>query len=263
MLHTFLKVLVLATALLAAAVQADVVTTVVDTPTRPHVSVRGLVLMPKEPKAAVILLAGGDGGLQIFEGGSIGRLENNFLIRSRQLFADQGIATMAVDAPTDRMRRPYLSGFRSTDEHAKDLGAVVDSLAQATKRKVWLVGTSRGTQSAASAGLKLQDNPHLAGIVLSSSILVDASSPAVPAMPLDTFRRPILVVHHEQDSCRVTHFSDLQRLTDKLPAATATKVIVVTGGISTGDPCQAMAYHGYNGREADVVKAISEWVLSH
>lgn len=253
----------MASVLFCGIAHADIAIKVVDTPTRPNVTVRSVALLPAEPKAAVILLAGGDGGLRIFPSGSIGRLDNNFLIRSRNLFAVQGIATVAVDAPTDRMQSPYLGGFRSTDEHANDLGAVVDWLAAETKRKVWLVGTSRGTQSAASAGIKLQNNPHLAGIVLTSSILVDAISQAVPAMPLDTLQLPVLVVHHEKDSCRVTHFSDLQRLIDKLPTESATQVIVFAGGVSWGDPCQAMAYHGYNGLESDVVKRIAQWVLSH
>lgn len=242
---------------------AGITTRVVDTPTRPAVTVRSVAILPAEPKAAVILLAGGDGGLLIFPGGAIGRLDGNFLIRSRKLFADQGIATVVVDAPSDRMRPPYLAGFRTTDEHARDLGAVVDWLAQETNRKVWLVGTSRGTLSAAFAGLRLQENPRLAGIVLTSSILVDASSPPVPAMPLETFGLPVLVVHHDQDSCHLTHFSDLQRLTDKLPKAVATKVMVFSGGVSSGDPCQARAYHGYNGLEADVVAQIARWVTSN
>lgn len=258
-----LTVIAIVSAWLTGSAHADFATKVIDTPTRTDVTVRSVALLPAEPKAAVILLAGGDGGLRIFSGGTIGRLDGNFLIRSRKLFADQGIATVVVDAPSDRMRPPYLAGFRTTDEHARDLGAVVDWLAQETRRKVWLVGTSRGTQSAAFAGLKLQENPSLAGIVLTSSILVDASSPPVPAMPLETFGLPVLVVHHDQDSCQLTHFSDLQRLTDKLPKAVATKVMVFSGGVSWGDPCQARAYHGYNGLEADVVGQIAQWLLSH
>ena len=57
--------------------------TVVDLPTRPGVTQRMLVITPPEPKAAVVLLAGGHGGLQIFPNGSFKWGEGNFLVRSR------------------------------------------------------------------------------------------------------------------------------------------------------------------------------------
>ena len=47
---------------------AERVERVVDIPTRTGVSMRMLVLKPAAPKAAVLLLAGGHGGLQIFPG---------------------------------------------------------------------------------------------------------------------------------------------------------------------------------------------------
>jgi hypothetical protein len=94
---------------------------VVDIPTRPGVTQRMLVLAPLEPKAAVVLLAGGHGGLQVFPNGSMKWGEGNFLVRARQLFADQGLMVAVVDAPSDRQSPPYLQGFRQTPEHAADL----------------------------------------------------------------------------------------------------------------------------------------------
>ncbi len=46
---------------------------VVDIPTRPGVTQRILVLGPEKPKAAVILFAGGDGGLMLTPQGEMGR----------------------------------------------------------------------------------------------------------------------------------------------------------------------------------------------
>ena len=43
--------------------------TVVDLPTRPGVTQRMLVITPPEPKAAVVLLAGGHGGCRYFRTG--------------------------------------------------------------------------------------------------------------------------------------------------------------------------------------------------
>ena len=91
----------LALSLTAAAQQPP---TVVDLPTRPGVTQRMLVTPPPEPKATVILLAGGHGGLQLFQNGSFKWGEGNFLVRSRQLFADKGLMAVVVDAPSDRLR---------------------------------------------------------------------------------------------------------------------------------------------------------------
>ena len=128
---------------------------------------------------------------------------------------------------------------------------------------VWLVGTSRGTQSAAyiaTEATPAQGGPD--GIVLTSTILTDNGGRAVPAMPIEKLAIPVLVVHHEQDGCKLCAFSDMPPLMDKLAKTPKAELISVTGGQSKGDPCEAMAYHGYNGIEADVVGKISRWIVA-
>ena len=171
--------------------------TVVDLPTRPGVTQRMLVITPPEPKAAVVLLAGGHGGLQIFPNGSFKWGEGNFLVRSRQLFADKGLMTVVVDAPSDRQRAPFLNGFRQTAEHVADLQATIAWLKTTAKVPVWLVGTSRGTQSAAYAATVLQGADAPDGVVLTASILSDDKQRPVTAMPLEKVQVPVLVVHHQ------------------------------------------------------------------
>jgi hypothetical protein len=39
------------------------------------------------------------------------------------------------------------------------------------------------------------------------------------------------------------------------------ELVVVGGGTSEGNPCQALAYHGFNGIEAEVVQRIAAWML--
>jgi pimeloyl-ACP methyl ester carboxylesterase len=84
----------------------------------------------------------------------------------------------------------------------------------------------------------------------------------VPEEPLGKLRIPVLVVHHEQDPCPICAPSLLPRLMDKLPAATS-KLLTFTGGQSTGDPCEAFSYHGYNGIEPQVVDGISDFIAAH
>ena len=57
---------------------------VVDIPTRPGVTQRILVLGPEKPKAAVILFAGGHGGLMLTPQGEMGWGKGNFLVRTRE-----------------------------------------------------------------------------------------------------------------------------------------------------------------------------------
>lgn len=235
---------------------------VVDVPTRPDVTQRMLVLTPAAPKAAVVLLPGGHGGLQIAPDGTMKSGNGNFLVRNRQLFADQGLMVAVLDAPSDHQQPPYLANFRQTPEHASDIKAVMAWLREKTHKPVWLVGTSRGTQSAAYVATVLSGSDGPDGIVLTSTILTDRKSRPVPAMPLDHIRVPVLVVHHKQDGCSHCSYADAPLLLTKLVNAPKTELLSFTGGQSTGDPCEAFAYHGFNGLEPEVVKQISDWILA-
>lgn len=248
-------------ALLAHA-QAQVVQKVVDIPTRPGVTQRMLVLAPPEPKAAVVLIPGGHGGLQMFPNGSMKWGEGNFLVRTRQLFAEQALLVAVIDAPSDRQAAPFLQGFRQKPEHAADLKAVIAWLRESAKVPVWLVGTSRGTQSAGYVATELSGPEGPDGVVLSSTILTDDKSRPVPAMPLGRIRVPVLVVHHEQDGCTHCAFSEIPALMGKLTSATRSQLLPFKGGNNQGDACEAMAYHGFNGLEKDVVQQTAAWIVA-
>jgi len=236
---------------------------VVDIPTRPGVTQRMVVLLPPDPKAAVILFAGGHGGLHIFPNGSFGWGEGNFLVRSRKLFADNGLLVAVVDAPSDRQNPPYLGGFRQRPEHAADIKEVIAWVREEAKGPVWLVGTSRGTQSAAYVATELNGPQGPDGLVLTSTILTDVKgSRPVPDMPLANLHIPVLVVHHEQDGCDHCLFKDIPSLMDKLGNVPRKQLLSFKGGDDRGDPCEAFAHHGFNGLEREVVGQIATWVLA-
>ncbi len=241
---------------------AQITHNVVDIPTRPGVTQRMVVLSPQDPKAAVILFAGGHGGLQISPSGSFKWGDGNFLVRTRQLFADQGLLVAVVDAPSDRQSPPYLSGYRQTPEHAADIKAVIAWLRNQAKVPVWMVGTSRGTQSAAYIATQLSDPEGPDGLVLKSTILTDEKGRPVPAMPLDKLRIPVLVIHHEQDGCRLCSFNDVFILMGKLDHAPRKQLLSFKGGANRGDPCEAFAYHGFNGLESEVVAQTATWIFA-
>ena len=241
---------------------AQVVQKTVDLPTRPGVTQRLLVLSPAAPKAAVVLFAGGHGGLQLGPEGAIHWGRGNFLVRSRDLFAAQGLTVAVLDAPSDRQSPPYLSGQRQRPEHAADVKAVIAWLRESARVPVWLVGTSRGTQSVGYLATELAGKDGPDGIVLTASIVRDDKGRALPAMPLERIRVPVLVVHHEQDGCALCAFADVPALMAKLEAAPRRQLLAFNGGENRGDPCEAFAYHGFNGLERDVVEQVAAWILA-
>ena len=249
----------LALAGLSAATQAW---EAVEIPSRPSITQRFLHHAPSAPRAVVVLFAGGHGGTQIGLDGSIGGLRGNFLVRSRDRFVAQGLAVAVIDAPSDRQGGHYLSFFRQTHEHVTDVRALIAWLK--TKHAgvpVWLVGTSRGTQSVAHIATVLtpaDGGPD--GIVLTASILQDPRGRPVPDIALERIAIPVLVAHHRQDSCRSCYFSDLPRLTGRLTKTARTALLAYDGGENRGDPCEAMAYHGFNGLEDKVVADIAAFV---
>ena len=152
-----------------------------------------------------------------------------------------------IDAPSDRQALPYLGRFRQTPEHVADVKALIAWLRQQADIPVWLVGTSRGTQSAAYVATQLVDEGGPDGLVLTSTILTDNKGRPVTDMSLGKVRIPVLVVHHEQDGCKHCKFSDMPLLMDKLTNTQRKKLITFRDGNNRGDPCKPFAYHGFNG----------------
>ena len=263
MIRAIAKLTLLGLALLATHAHGQRPEQVVDIPTRDGVTQRLILIKPERPVVTVILFAGGHGGLQISPEGEIGWGKGNFLVRSRQLFAEQGLVVAVVDAPSDHQGPPYLSNFRQRPEHATDIKAVIAWLRQDAKLPVWLVGTSRGTQSAAYIATQLVDKSGPDGIVLTSTMLTDAAGDrAVPEMPLERITIPVLVVHHEQDDCKHCRFALTPGILAKLIATPRKELLAFRGGKNIGDACQAQAYHGFNGIESEVVTAVAKWIRS-
>jgi len=257
-----LAILCIALGLAAPAARAQ---QAVDVPTRPGVTDRVLAIDTPSPTAVVVLISGGAGHLGIAPNGVI-RNDGNFLVRTRGQFAARGFAVVVPDVPSDRERPPYLRGFRASPEHAADLGAVIAWARARWGKPVWLVGTSRGTQSAATAALDLHGAQAPDGFVLTSTILARSRNSAEEPPPLTELdltgvKQPVLVVHHAEDPCGVCPPALLPELMKHLPPTA--QLETVTGGISQGGACEAFSHHGYNGIEDRVVNDISVWIRQH
>lgn len=234
---------------------------VVDIPSRPGVTVRTQVIAPDQPRAAVVLLAGGHGGLQLNSQGSPAWGAGNFLVRIREKLAERGLLVALVDAPSDRQQPPFLGGWRQTPEHAQDMASVMAWLRHQAPLPVWLVGTSRGTQSAAFVATELPPGVGPDGMVLTATILRDEKGRSVPRMPLDRLRMPVLVLHHEADACGHCPAADLPALMSALSATSRKTLRTMQGGKDRGDPCEAAAHHGFNGLDDEAAQFIADWIL--
>lgn len=233
----------------------------VDLPTREGVTQRLLLQTVPQARGSVLLFPGGHGGLQLFQNGSMRWGDNNFLVRTRPLFASQGLNVALLDSPSDLQLPPFLARKRQSPEHVADVKAVIAWLRANGHGPVWLVGTSRGTQSVAHVATALQGADAPDGIVLTASILRDDESPPVPAMPLERIRVPALVVHHARDGCRLCPPAEAPSLVAALVNAPRRELFTLDGGTDRGRPCEAAGHHGFNGVEEPVVAHIARWIM--
>jgi len=202
----------------------------------------------------LVLLTGGPGGLGMKDGVPT---SPNFLLRSRDRFAAAGFDLALVGKPSDHDDLDL--AFRASAEHVADLKRVVEKLRAETGKPVWLVGTSRGTVSAAAAAIALGD--AVAGVVLTSSITQAKGPYAVEDLDLARIKVPVLVMHHKRDKCNATLPSDAGLIVDGLKNAPVKKLAMVDGGSGArGDPCEPWHWHGYVGMEQEAVDAIVAFV---
>lgn len=199
-----------------------------------------------------VLFTGGAGAVGLLSRG-IPEPGDNFLVRSRELFIAQGIATAVVDSPSDE--RTLSDAFRMSARHAQDVAAVVADLhARWPQARIFLVGTSRGTVSAAYTGAAL--GGAVAGVALTSSVFNSSRGGAGLAhFDFASIAAPLLFVHHADDACPVTPYRAAEALSARYP------LITVRGGApARSGPCEPYSAHGYFGVEAPTVAALSQWM---
>ncbi len=181
-------------------------------------------------RAGLVLLTGGDGHIGIGADGSVAR-SGNWIVRTRAAYARSGIASITLDGGADPNK--------------------AIELMRTIAPRVVVVAMSRG---ALKVGGTLSARPD--GIVFASAML-DAAKPSLgdPAsLP------PVLIIHHRQDSCRVT--LPESAVSFQQWAGGRARTVWIDGGSSEGDPCQARAYHGFIGRESAVIAAITSFAGS-
>lgn len=225
---------------------------------------------PANATAALVLLAGGGGHLDLDDRGCPRALTGNSLVRSIPHFHALGFATALVDAPSDYPGDDGLGGFRIAADHAADLGKVIADVRARTSAPVWVAGTSRGSISAANAAARLSGAAAPDGLILTSALMFGSRglkswvAQTVFDVALESIRVPTLVVGHAEDKC----LRSPPDLMDKITARTngvREQVVMVTGGPGRSGPpglaaCEGRAPHGFTAQEAEVAAGIARFI---
>jgi predicted alpha/beta-fold hydrolase len=232
-------------------------------PTRPGVTMKFIVRNETTGNPPIVILfAGGDGILKLDSWNGKGNPSGNFLVRTRKHFARNKLLAVVPDAPSD-LQTDGLSMLRTSKDHAADIAAVIKHLRKYSKGPVFLVGTSRGTISAAGVTANLPVGT-VAGVVLTASVTRynrGNDKHRVHNAKLENIHVPVLFAHHEDDTCYVTLFSDIPDLAKRFVNAPSVKIKGYTGGGNyRGDECAAHTAHGFRGIEKRVVKDIADWI---
>jgi hypothetical protein len=248
----------LALAALAASGAATAQTEEVVTVKRDGYTISALA-MHREGRAAfgrgVALFAGYPGILKI-EGAEKFQLRGNFLIRTRRFWVDDQTVVLSVDAPSDQWSN-FPQYFRATPRYGEDIAALLQAAAQKYGVREWtFVGTSEGSVSAFHAA---RMNPALARrLILTSSVFEPSrNGPGLSDVKLESLPAQTLWVHHAEDGCRFTPYSDAQQFAKRSGKPLLT---VRGGGPGKGGECEAFRAHGYVGVERATVEAMRAWV---
>ena len=222
-----------------------------------------LTSIPKNLQAVALLFPGSGGLIDLrTENGKPRFNQGNFLVRSRAEFIKRGAVAVILDAPSDQRGGWGMSDeFRLGEKHSTDITAVIDGLEKRFPGiPLFLVGTSRGTISAAVLGARF--GQRAGGAILTSTMFRQApKNSKEPGQGLSKFdfatvKMPLLFVHHVSDQCESTPYGEAARLSDKYT------LITVFGGASPqSGPCDAFSQHGFLGKESETVEQIVNWML--
>jgi hypothetical protein len=243
--------------LVAAAGAAQAAEERIDLPSR-RTTVRMVMEVPPNPVGSVVLLAGGAGILAIDDAGRIRTLSGNQLVRSRSAYVAAGFAVAVPDIAEDLKGA---NAYRADSRHGQDIAAVIAFMRQ-IKGPVALVATSRAAISAATTMLK-QNNALPDALVITSGMLRGDFSAEAMGDPA-RIKVPVLLLIHQDDTCRVTLPSDVPAYARKLTGSPKVETITMTGGATPrGDPCEAFGPHGFAGLDQQVVDTVTAWLKAN
>ncbi|MGZ5095250.1 MAG: alpha/beta fold hydrolase [Burkholderiales bacterium] len=230
--------------------------------TKSPVFQRAILAKPAKPTDTALLYFRGYPGIARIQ--SVGDKQRNlqpFMRMNQHIFAEEGIALVVVDCPTDQWGasgpRPTscFDGYRSSKQHADDVRSVIAKLRdEYGYSKIYIMGHSMGTVSsrwlAKNLGNEINGSIHSASMNVATR---QGFANSVSGFSYDTIAAPVLHVHNENDACPSTPYSIVKGYAGE-------NLLTVRGGVPEGDPCGGTHLHSYQGREELVVRAIISWI---
>ena len=257
-----LRAALLVLLLVASALPAWAAESVLTLTPRSGATLRVLVDRPAAPVGSVVLMAGGDGMLDLDAQGNIGSaLRGNHLVRTRAAYVTAGYAVFVPDVASDQRGT---RGYRFGTDYANDVAAVIAE-ARKVAPPVAIVGTSRGALSVAAVFTK-QSAVRPDAAVISSGVLLGNEGGTGSASTMGDVSRinvPVMLLRHRLDACRVTPPADADRFKALLTGAPKVDIVTLEGGgprVTTSEPCGAMHYHGFYGIDDQAVAATVQWL---
>jgi hypothetical protein len=258
-----LRAILLALLVAAAALPAWAAESVLTLAPRPGVTLRVLVDRPAAPVGSVVLMAGGDGVLDLDAQGNIGSgLKGNHLVRTRADYVKAGYTVFVPDIASDQRGT---RGYRFTADYANDVAAVIAE-ARKVAPPVAIVGTSRGALPVAAVFTKQSAVRPDAAVISSGVLLGNEGGSASTMGDVGRINVPVMLLRHRLDSCRVSAPADADRFKAMLTGAPKVDIVTLDGGGprgSTAEPCGAAHYHGFYGIDDQAVAATVQWLRAN
>ncbi|HKB61662.1 MAG TPA: alpha/beta fold hydrolase [Burkholderiales bacterium] len=230
--------------------------------TKSPVFQRAILAKPAKPTDTALLYFRGYPGIARIQ--SVAHKQRNlqpFMRMNQHIFAQEGIALVIMDCPTDQWGAPgprpsaCFDNYRSSKQHADDVRSVIARLRDEHGfSKIFVMGHSMGTVS--SRWLAKNLGSEISGSIHSASMngpTRDGFANSVSGVSYDTIAAPVLHVHNENDACPGTPYYVVKGYAGE-------NLVTVRGGVPAGDPCGGTHLHSYGGREELVVRSIISWI---
>ncbi|MDH6301526.1 hypothetical protein M2128_000433 [Polynucleobacter sphagniphilus] len=244
-----MKIFVLLT-LLGALVSIQAKAQVFDVSYKNDAPTRTFLLAAKHPQAVVLLFPGGSGVLCLQDDGST--TNTHTFVRSIELWAQYGIDAVLVDTPYGLGNGRNNS--RSTRDHQQRILNVVKYYKEKLNIPIWLFGHSMGTVSVSEfANSGLEQQQMISGVII-------AGTYRTVSMDGDG-KLPVLAIHHIHDGCSSTPKSASEAVIKDRPKDSRSQLILIDGGMSTGEECLSLAHHGFNQNETELIKDAADFIL--
>lgn len=241
--------------------------------TRSKVTQKFILIKPNNPTASVVLFEGGSGILKLgsaFGKPTINQKNTSGIISHRDEFAKHNIMAAVVDTPSDhKSKKGMTPEFRISQDHIKDIEAIITKMKKEADVPVWLVGLSRGCFSALIGSEQLKN--MVEGVIILSCPTVYPEKAkiykthpnAILNMELDKVTAPVQIIYHEKDECKWCPPANAKNIKEALVNSEAVQLKFLSGGKSPKTKCKARSAHSFYGIEEELIASIAQFIESH